>query len=181
MSKCLLLAAATVLSFSASATEQKFKTQDVYLAASMSNHELHEKEGTKAALHFGVKNIYNNTLFYGGELEAGVISNDDFKKAYGVTEKASFSANIPFGVRLKATDNIAFDLYGLAGYTLTSVDLATKNDTIDGFKWGGGFNSSFSDFQLGVRYTQANLNGDILSQDITEKNISLLIGYNINL
>ncbi|MCG7499580.1 porin family protein [Vibrio sp. Of7-15] len=181
MNKCLFLALAAALSFPASAMEQKFKTQDVYLAASMSNHELHDKEGTRAALHFGVKNIYNGTLFYGGELEAAILSNDDFEKAYGAAEKASFSASIPFGVRLQATENIAFDLYGLAGYTLTSVDLTTKKDTIDGFRWGGGLNTSLSNFQLGVRYTEANLGGDILNRNITEKNISLLIGYKIDL
>ncbi|WP_325895004.1 outer membrane beta-barrel protein [Grimontia sp. NTOU-MAR1] len=176
----------TALLFSAltSVATQAYE-QDFYIAGSLAAHELADKTGQKVAVHIGAKNIADNNFFLGGELEFALLKNDNFQDTYdGYKEDYSYSANIPVGKRFPISSGSSVDVYGLAGYSSLRIYKGSDDMTADGFRWGAGVDGNFSDLMIGLRYTQGKLNGsrDGASEfDDTEKNLSLMLGYRIQL
>ncbi|GIC78869.1 hypothetical protein FMO003_21770 [Moritella sp. F3] len=147
--------------------------QDVYISAGVSTHELQSIEGNKISVLFGARNYYQHNWFLGGELEGSYIDYD----TKAIHESYSLGANIPIGKRFYFSDDSSIDIYGLIGYSMTDLNLKPKNSTIHGLKWGLGTDVSFSDFMVGVRWTQAELGNDDNQDKLREKNITLLAGY----
>lgn len=159
--------------------------QDFYIAGSIAAHELADETGEKIAVHVGAKNIADNNFFIGGELEFALLNNDDFEKAYsGYKEDYSYSANIPVGKRFDMGSESSLDVYGLVGYSSLRIYNGSDDVTGDGFRWGAGVDGNFSDLMVGLRYTQGKLEGSLNNGqklDDTEKNLSLILGYRIQL
>jgi hypothetical protein len=147
--------------------------QDVYISAGISSHELQSIEGNKISVLFGARNYYQHNWFLGGELEGSYIDYDTKE----INDSYSLGANIPVGKRFYFSDDSSIDIYGLIGYSMTDLNLKPKNRTIHGLKWGLGADVSFSDFMVGVRWTQAQLGNDDIQDKVREKNITLLTGY----
>ena len=149
------------------------KDQDVYISAGFSSYELESMEGNKISVLFGARNYYQHDWFLGGELEGSYI-NYDTKE---INESYSLGANIPMGKRFYFSDDSSIDIYGLVGYSMTELNLNPESSTIHGLKWGLGTDVSFSDFMIGVRWTQAELGNDDYRDKAREQHITLLAGY----
>lgn len=159
--------------------------QDVYISAGISSHELDldklgfdldkldSGEGNKTTVLFGARNYYQNNWFLGGELEGSYIDYDTKK----IKEAYSLGANIPVGKRFYFSEDSSIDIYGLIGYAMIDLNLKPQSSTIHGLKWGFGTDVSFSNFMVGVRWTQAELGNDDNEDKLREKNITLLAGY----
>ncbi|RTZ18113.1 porin family protein [Vibrio aquaticus] len=157
------------------ASEFPERYQDVYLAASYSSHELLNKSGDGYGLLFGARDIYTNSLFIGGELEAVVLDNSSLDKWAAIDEEYAFSASIPVGVRFDVIDNVTIDAYGLAGYSVIKSNPSLE-EASHGIKYGGGLDVNIADWKLGVRYTRVDLKYDLDQQDIT-----FMIGHTLSL
>jgi len=147
--------------------------QDVYISAGISSHELESMKGNKISVLFGARNYYQHNWFLGGELEGSYIDYD----TKAINESYSLGANIPVGKRFYFSDDSSIDIYGLIGYSMTDLNSKPINSTIHGLKWGIGTDVSFSDFMVGVRWTQAELGDEGYQDKLREENITLLVGY----
>ncbi|WP_028022919.1 outer membrane beta-barrel protein [Enterovibrio calviensis] len=154
--------------------------QDLYIAGSLSSHELGNESGEKYAFHVGAKNIYSGDYYVGGELEFALLENSDFEEYYRVKEDYSYSLSVPFGKRFTVDQNTSFDAYGLVGYTALRIYNDTHDATYDGFRWGAGIDGNLSNVIVGLRFTQAKLTGDS-TWSSTEKNLGLMLGYRFQL
>ena len=172
MKKYLLFITCSLLISSVTA-----ESQDLYIGGSISSHELENETGSKFAVHLASKNIYENNLFVGGEIEAAIFDNNDFEDG---KEKYSFSANVPLGMRFQLGKKAAIDLYALVGYSAMRLDFISTEETINGFKWGAGIDTSLANWQVGVRYTQTKLDNSLV-KELTEENIGLIISHKLNL
>lgn len=167
--------AAALCSTAVYADDTAQQYQDVYVSGSYSSHELLDKSGDAYGLHFGARDIYENSFFIGGELEAIVVDNSSLKNWANLDEQYAFSANIPVGKRFYVSDDLAIDAYGLIGYSLLDTKPSLEEDA-HGVKYGGGLDLNIYDWMLGVRYTRVDLKYNLDQEDIT-----LLIGYKFNL
>lgn len=147
--------------------------QDVYISAGVSSHELESIEGNKISVLFGARNYYQHNWFLGGELEGSYIDYDTKE----INESYSLAANIPMGKRFDFSDDSSIDIYGLIGYSMIDLNFKPRSSTIHGLKWGLGTDVSFSNFMVGVRWTQAELGNDDNEDKLREQNITLLAGY----
>ena len=148
------------------------ENQELYLSAGISSHELESFEGNKLSALFGARDHYSSGWFLGGEVEVSYLDYE--VKAIG--ESYSLGANIPLGKRFELTESMAVDIYGLAGYSMTNLNL-TKKKKFHGLKWGVGSDISFSDFMIGARLTNAELGNDDYQDKLREKNVTLLASY----
>ncbi|MEZ8084169.1 outer membrane beta-barrel protein [Enterovibrio norvegicus] len=178
MNKCQWL---ICLSLAAAPAAANAVNQDIYLAASIGAHEFADEAGGKFGIHLGGKNIFERGFMLGGELEFSKITNDDFEKRYsGDKEDYSLAANVPIGKRFELGGENAIDAYGLIGYSSLRVYSDTASERLDGVRWGAGVDGNFSNFLVGLRYTQGKLDSDLVG-DYTEKNLSLQLGYRFQL
>lgn len=166
---------AALFTTAAVAHDAENRYQDVYLAASYSSHELLNKSGDGYGLLFGARDIYTNSLFIGGELEAVVLDNSSLDKWTAIDEEYAFSASIPVGVRLDVLNNVTIDAYGLAGYSVIKSNPSLE-EASHGIKYGGGLDVNIADWKLGVRYTRVDLKYDLDQQDIT-----FMVGHTLSL
>ena len=58
---------------------------------------------------------------------------------------------------------------------------ALSNDDFHGLKLGVGADFDLQDWSVGLRYTYADLGGDVLTKEIDDRNLSLLFSYKIKL
>ncbi len=150
-------------------------TQEVYLGGSYSLHELYDETGHQFSAHFGAKNFNQYSWFIGGEVEGGFIINDDFEDELGGKEKELFAGNVLGGYRIGISDAFALDLYAIAGYAYYTTSPSTAR-SLDGFRYGAGIDAVFNRFQLGLRYTQADL-----PYDLKQNNVTLMGAYKFDL
>lgn len=148
-------------------------SQEVYVAAGISDYKLGSLRGDKISALLGARNYYQNNWFIGGELEASDIKYN----VLGLNESYGLAANVPIGKRFYFVGDSLINIYGLAGYSMTELNFTTRNHTVHGLKWGLGSDVSFSNFMAGVRWTQAELGNNAYSEKFREKNITLLVGY----
>ncbi|MDG3086054.1 hypothetical protein P7F88_08075 [Vibrio hannami] len=179
----IILGLAVVVSFSSFANEEVYSyTQDVYLAAEVGRHTLEVEnysqdiDGGKFSLLFGGRNILKNGLFFGGEFEGSLYNNKGTISGAYLDVQYGYGASASIGKQWSMSDANTFSIYGLIGYSAIHVEENHDADaTLDGFKWGGGADFSFSDWMVGARYTYTNLD-----DYFDEQNISLIVGRKFN-
>ncbi|WP_264874571.1 porin family protein [Vibrio agarivorans] len=183
---CLL--ATLLLSCSAYANHSGYN-QDVYLSFGASDHTLEDMDGFALSGIFGARNYYAHNWFIGGEFEAAYVDNEEKVSAWGYTyrvkEQYSLAANMPLGKRFEIAEKWNLDVYGILGYTVTRVKEKLTGNNVDetdsthahGLKWGLGADVAFSDYRVGVRWTQADIDSSDLIQELREENITFTLGY----
>ncbi|QIA64563.1 outer membrane beta-barrel protein [Vibrio astriarenae] len=187
MKKTYLLAA-MLLSCSACANATGYN-QDVYLSLGISDHELEDIDGYTVSGIFGARNYYTHNWFIGGEFEAAYIDNEEKLTEGGISyrlkEQYTLAANLPVGKRFVVSDKVNLDLYGLLGYSVTRLkekvtgygEAESRSTHAHGLKWGLGADVAFSDYRVGVRWTQADIDSDKLIRELRQEDITLTIGY----
>lgn len=177
MVKFLTACMATVLAFSANAAQEERSEirQDAYLLGEVSHNEIEDYDGYRVGGLFGVRNVYPNDFFVGGEIEFAFYDNT--LGASGTIE-AQYSGNayVPVGKQIVLSGNKNLNLFGLVGYSAVRLEstTTTASETVDGFAWGLGGEMNFDDWIVGLRYVYGGLD------DLDETNISLSIGKNLN-
>ncbi len=177
--KIILLCSLMVVPFFSYA-DRDYKKQEVYVAGSYSHHKFDGETGQKLGLHVGAKNIYKNGLFFGGEVEISGISNSNLEDKYSgnLKERYALAANVPLGKRLSMTETMNLDLYGLLGYSHTSINVLSSDTSVKGLKWGIGADLSTENWQCGLRFTDALVNdAAINSSGARDQNLTLMLGY----
>lgn len=165
-----------LLTFSAFANDYNNNgiKQDGYILGEISQNEIENFDGNRAGLLFGVRNIYPNQFFVGGEL-AGAIYDNKLGTQNNVETKYSASAYIPVGRQFALSDEKTLNVFGIVGYSSVRLEstATSASEVIDGMAWGLGTDTNFGDWIVGLRYVVAQLD------DLDEKNLSLTVGYKL--
>lgn len=148
--------------------------QDGYILGEISQNEIENFDGNRAGLIFGVRNIYPNRFFVGGEL-AGAIYDNKLGVQGNVDTQYSASAYIPVGRQFELSNEKTVNLFGIVGYSSVRLESTTTSasEVVDGMAWGIGTDTNFGDWIVGIRYVVAQLD------DLDEKNLSLTVGYKL--
>jgi len=149
------------------------RSQEMYVAAGISDHKLGKLRGDKISALLGARNYYQNNWFVGGELEVSYLKYNEIS----LNESYGLAANVPIGKNFSFVGDSSIDIYGLVGYSMTELNFMPEKITVRGLKWGLGTDVSFSNFMVGVRWTQAELGNDDVRDKLREQNITLFAGY----